>query len=182
MRGIRWGMLGAVMWLFLFALVPPAAACSPTEAPPGVPPPAPPTEAELFQAATIVFEGEVVARTEDRRIATFQVERYFKGEGPREVALRGFGWGTDCLPMAEVGQQMIIYAMGDPQTEMGLLSFQSLAVAPQLVEIAGQEPIEVATPRPWLPPLVGGTLAGLFLLALLAYRDRQRSLHQGGNR
>lgn len=176
MRAWYWGSLVVTMaGLLFFALVPRAVACSPIPPEPGVPTPVPPTRADLLQAATTVFEGEVVALTEDRIITTIRVARYFKGEGPGRVALNGFGWGSDCLPVTEVGQEFIVYATGDPQTEVSLLTTEALSAAPELIALTGQEPIEVPASSGWLAPLVGFTVVGLAILALLARRDRQRT-------
>lgn len=45
--------------------------------------------------------------------AIVRVERYYKGSGGGEVAVMGFGYGSDCLNSAEAGDAFLFFTTGD---------------------------------------------------------------------
>jgi hypothetical protein len=155
MRGrfLRWMLLIAVL-ATLQGGAGRALACEPIEMPEG-PSPTPVTQEAIVQAADVIFEGVVVDHEngEDYGPAIVEVERYFKGSGPAQVLVRGFGWGTDCLPTIEVGQRGLFYASGNPddalqhnaaEFDMSTLSTKIDAV----IALVGHAGVAPEAPRP----------------------------------
>lgn len=137
------------LYQFLFSLVlgiifvmaslaTPAYACTP---PPGGPLYFSPAERAL--AAEVVLEGTIIAVVVDTstmlEIATVEVHRYFKADGPETVTIAPFGPSSLCLTPVSVGQRLIFYAKGDPATglEAQYLSAGD-AVSPATPEVIGE--------------------------------------------
>lgn len=116
-------LLGILAATILF--VRPVYACSPEPTPEGPTPTAVTLESRV-QNIPVIFEGTVTAISEDRVETTVQVSRYFKGRGPGTVTVLGFGWGSDCLPVIDVGAHAIFYAFGDPAEELFISSWGSV--------------------------------------------------------
>jgi hypothetical protein len=90
-------------------------ACSgPTTAPDWTPP----SIQDRVSEADIVLEGTVTSVTigSDSEVATLRVSKYYKGQGPVNIKIRGFGPETDCRTPIEVGNQAIFFTYGDPNT------------------------------------------------------------------
>lgn len=136
-----------ILILGLAISVQPAYACSPVPTPDG-PTPIPMTLESRVQNIPVIFEGTVTAMTEDRALTTVQVSRYFKGEGPGSVTITGFGWGTDCLPEAYVGEHAIFYTFGDPTKELSIPSGGNVeavddAKVEAIIKAVGHDPVLV---------------------------------------
>lgn len=71
-------------------------------------------------AAGIVFEGVLLrheaASDGDSAVATFRVERVWRGEVRATVTVRTPGLLSMCPPHFEVGQRYIVYADGSPES------------------------------------------------------------------
>ena len=150
----RWTRTAGVVLLLslmLMLVMPtrPALACTP---PPGGLPPY--TVADRTNAAKVVLEGTIVALTDADdygaiKIATVDVQRYFKGGGPAVVRIANFGPGALCLSSVSVGQHWIFYATGDPST--GLIAHYLSAFdavdpptpnnAAQVIAAVGRDPV-----------------------------------------
>jgi hypothetical protein len=150
MRFFRLFLLCSLL-VTLFAWQPsPAFACEP------LPPEqaAQATHTRRTEAADIVLEGTITgtAGRDFPHTATVAVNLYYKGSGPAEVTITGFGQGPDCLsPIAE-GDHLIFYATGDPAATLDAYYLVGLdavtapdaeAVA-EIEAAAGQEPVEPA--------------------------------------
>lgn len=159
-------------------LVQPAHACSPTEPPPeGAPAPIVETLESRVYGSSVIFEGTVTAISEDRALTTVQVSRYFKGNGPGSVTVLGFGWGTDCLPVTNIGEHAIFYTSGDPVKELSISSWGSVefvddANVDAIVKLVGHEPVlvpgePVLMSEPPLPVLVIVVSIGLGIIIIV---------------
>lgn len=77
------------------------------------------TLADRVGFAPIVLEGRVVAvdETSYPMTATIEVVQYFKGGGgPSTLTVNRFGSSSICLSMVYVGDHIILFAAGDPQS------------------------------------------------------------------
>jgi hypothetical protein len=144
------GLACLVILILSFAVfTQPVYACSPTEPPPeGEPTPTAETLESLIQGTPIIFEGTVTAISEDRVLTTVQVSRYFKGDGPGTVTVLGFGWGTDCLPVTNVGEHAIFYTTGNPQEQIFIHSWRGIesvndAKVDAIIKAVGHDPVLV---------------------------------------
>ncbi len=198
--------LTGLLALILILPVSHAYACSP-------PPGPPPTLAERWAAADVVFSGRVV-RTGGRVVshrglpsfdllvehdllgsrygrffraeylvaampyyALVEVDRYFRGGGIGEVAVMGFGYGSDCLNSAEAGDHFLFFTTGESPLyalrylypHSGVMRYDR-RTQNELVQmgVGDGQPADVAASNAWLP--VGGTGVGALLLALRGLR------------
>jgi hypothetical protein len=137
------------------------------------------THTRRTQSADIVLEGTITdtAGRDFAHTATIEVDLYYKGSGPAEVTITGFGQGPDCLSPVAEGDHLIFYATGDPAATLdayylvGLdaVTQPSAEVVAEIEAAAGQEPVEPADgdqPTFGLPNyllLASGTLCLLFV-------------------
>jgi hypothetical protein len=106
------------------------------------------------QSADIVLEGTITDTIgrDFSHTATVAVDVYYKGSGPAEVTITGFGQGPDCLSPVAKGDYLIFYATGDPATTLnayylvGLdaVTQPSTDVVAEIQAAAGQQPVEPA--------------------------------------
>lgn len=153
----------------------PAIACTP---PPGGLPTL--TAADRTRAAEVVLEGTVTAMQDNDipgETATVAVDRYFKGQGPATITIRGFGPGSICRSEVRIGQHLIFYAAGDPSSELQakyLSQFDAVAPAEaqtvaEVIAAAGRQPAPPGPPPASLPPTATASLErGSQLVVLLA--------------
>jgi hypothetical protein len=105
--------------------------------------------------------------------AVVEVEQYLKGWGSGEVAVMGFGYGTDCLNSAEAGDTLLFFATGSTPLYALRYLYPHMGVAPwdrrsqaALAETIAPQPMPPDTTRyyPWLP--VGGLGLGMVAAGL----------------
>jgi hypothetical protein len=85
------------------------------------PPPTIPhyTVADHVHHAAIVLEGRVVAVQKidmSRQTATLWVDTYYKGSGPQQITVSGYGQGSLCLSDVSNDQTGIFFIAGDAQS------------------------------------------------------------------
>lgn len=112
------------------------------------------THTRRTESADIVLEGTITdtAGRDFPHTATVEVDRYYKGSGPAEVTITGFGEGSDCLSPVNEGDHLIFYATGDPAVTLDayyLVGLDAVAapdpeVIAEITAVAGQEPVEPA--------------------------------------
>jgi hypothetical protein len=112
------------------------------------------THTRRTEAADMVLEGTITdtAGGSAPHTATVEVDVYYKGSGPAEVTITGFGEGPDCLSPVAEGEHLIFYANGDPAGTLnayylvGLdaVTIPGTDVVAEIEAAAGQEPIEPA--------------------------------------
>jgi hypothetical protein len=161
--GLRWGSATAV-----YACTPPVG---------GLPQY---TAAERTNAATIVLEGTVTEGRAAEGYAegipqglTVEVQQYLKGSGPAVVMIDGFGTSALCLYEAHLGDHLIFYAEGDPETGLHahyLSQFDAAeAVSPEVIAeitaVTGQSPTQPTTNAP--APLINKSSANVIMAILL---------------
>jgi hypothetical protein len=128
------------------------------------------TLADQVNAAPIILEGTVLAVSKDSYpfTATVQVQQYFKGSGPQEVIIGNFGSSAMCLTEVSVGDHLIFFASGEPDT--GLRAFYMSAGAAvtsasteniaSLMQLLPQQAVENT-------PQTGGSLPASLLTTLV---------------
>ncbi|MDM8566318.1 hypothetical protein QUF74_11810 [Candidatus Halobeggiatoa sp. HSG11] len=117
------------------------------------------TIAERTLAATFILEGTIeqpaskstAASPEDPFI--FTVDRWFKGNGPSKVIVRGFGMGPDCLASIPLpSKKVILFAKGnlisDGELELNYIdAFDAVvnsdkAIIDDIINAVGTSPIQ----------------------------------------
>jgi hypothetical protein len=115
--------------------------------------------------APVILEGTITHLGDDfPQVATIAVNRYFKGIGPAEVTISGFGPSSVCLSEVNEGDHLVFYAQGSPDTGLQanyLSQFDAVDPADvdtvnELIEAVGREPVaprdEEATAGSSAPP------------------------------
>lgn len=120
------------------------------------------TTAERVANAEIVLEGTITKVVEEMndvsQVATVSVTLYYKGYGPAEVTIDGFGPGSLCLSYVQEGDHRVFYAHDNPMTGLSatyLSQFDAVdSVSPErtmeIIEAVGRTPLPPYPPRLYL--------------------------------
>ncbi len=147
------GLLAFTQWI---SSTPTAHACTP---PPGGLPDY--TLEDRVGFAPIVLEGHVIEVNSSLYpvIATIEVKQYFKGGGgPSILTVNNFGYSSMCLSMVYEGDNIILFASGDPSSGQltAFYASQFDAVTPSTPESVQRVIVAVGQP-PVLPDFVASS-------------------------
>lgn len=128
------------------------------------------TATRRTESADVVLVGTITdtAGQAFADTATVEVEVYYKGDGPAEVTISGFGEGPDCLSPVAEGERLIFYATGDPAAELEAYYLVGLDAVAQPSAETAQEIMIAAGQVPIVPPTPEENIFGLSNYLMLA--------------